>query len=163
SFSSESLRLREFAARSGLIHQWIDVETLPEPERLLQGLDVAPGDLPAVVAGDEVLRGATPGVLSSYLGLTLDAVPERSFDLVVVRLSDGTEVGGRALIIATGARYRRLPISNLAYYEGAGVYYSATETEALECTGSTVVVVGAGNSAGQAAMFLSGRAGKVVL
>jgi thioredoxin reductase (NADPH) len=82
---------------------------------------------------------------------------------LVVRLSDGTEVGGRALIVATGARYRRLPIPNLADYEGAGVYYSATETEAVQCAGSTVVVVGAGNSAGQAAMFLSGRGSRVVL
>jgi thioredoxin reductase (NADPH) len=249
SFSPESLRLREFAARNGLIHQWIDVERLPEPEQLLRDLRVAPEDLPAVVAGDEVLRSATPGMLSSFLGLTLDAVPERRFDVVVVgagpaglaasvyaaseglstltveaiaiggqagtssrienylgfptgisgtdlanramlqaikfgaqitspcvatglgedtsylvvHLSDGTEVGGRALIIATGARYRRLPVASLASYEGAGIYYSATETEALECTGSRVMVVGAGNSAGQAAMFLSERAGKVLL
>jgi len=82
---------------------------------------------------------------------------------LVVRLSDGTEVGGRALVIATGARYRRLPIPELADYEGNGVYYSATETEALQCTGSTVVVVGAGNSSGQAAMFLSRTASRVVL
>jgi thioredoxin reductase (NADPH) len=82
---------------------------------------------------------------------------------LVVRLSDGASVAGRALIIATGARYRRLPIPDLAGYEDCGVYYSATETEAVQCAGGMVMVVGGGNSAGQAAMFLSRRASKVVL
>jgi thioredoxin reductase (NADPH) len=74
---------------------------------------------------------------------------------LVVRLSDGTDVAGRAVIVATGAQYRRLPIDGLERLEGNGVYYAATETEARECATEPVVVVGGGNSAGQAAVFLA--------
>jgi thioredoxin reductase (NADPH) len=68
---------------------------------------------------------------------------------------DGQRVPARSVIIATGAEYRRLPIDNLQRFEGAGVYYAATSMEAQLCTGEDVVVVGAGNSAGQAAVFLA--------
>jgi thioredoxin reductase (NADPH) len=64
-------------------------------------------------------------------------------------------VAGRAVIAATGASYRRLEASRLSEFEGNGVYYAATETEARMCGASPVVVVGGGNSAGQAAIFLS--------
>lgn len=248
-FSPESLRLREFAARNRIFHQWIDVETAPEWPALMRLHAIDPSQLPVVLAGDEVLPLATPGALSELLGLTIQSIPERQFDLVVVgagpaglaacvygaseglstlvveavavggqagtssrienylgfptgipggelanrallqaikfgaqltspcvaigltsdgghlavRLSDGTDVGGRALIVATGAHYRRLGIPELSQFEDAGVYYAATETEAQQCTGTRVVVVGAGNSAGQAAMFLSRRSREVVL
>jgi thioredoxin reductase (NADPH) len=188
-----------------------------------------------------VLRHPTPGELASYLGLTLDSVSQRGFDLVVigggpaglaagvygaseglqtlvlemvaaggqagtssrienylgfptgisgddltqravvqaekfgarltspctatglreaagylvVGLSDGTEVTGRAVIVASGARYRRLDAARREDFEGNGVYYAATEIEARLCAGSPVVVVGGGNSAGQAALFLA--------
>ncbi|HEX3795969.1 MAG TPA: FAD-dependent oxidoreductase [Acidimicrobiales bacterium] len=74
---------------------------------------------------------------------------------LVARLSDGTEVAGRAIIAATGASYRRLPAARLSDFEGNGVYYAATEMEARLCGPSPVVVAGGGNSAGQAAIFLS--------
>src|SRR6266851_5302327 len=74
---------------------------------------------------------------------------------LVVRLSDGTDVAGRAVIVASGARYRRLDAARLADFEGNGVYYAATEMEARLCAGSPVVVAGGGNSAGQAALFLA--------
>jgi thioredoxin reductase (NADPH) len=74
---------------------------------------------------------------------------------LVVRISDGSEVAGRAVIAATGASYRRLEASRLDDFEGNGVYYAATEMEARMCGPSPVVVVGGGNSAGQAAIFLS--------
>jgi thioredoxin reductase (NADPH) len=74
---------------------------------------------------------------------------------LVLRLSDGTDVAGRAVIAATGARYRRLPIDGLERFEGNGVYYAATDMEARLCAGARVVVVGGGNSAGQAAVFLA--------
>ena len=67
----------------------------------------------------------------------------------------------RAVIIATGAEYRRLAIENLAQFEGAGIYYGATFVEAQLCGGDEVIVVGGGNSAGQAAVFLSQTAKKV--
>ena len=73
-----------------------------------------------------------------------------------VELSDGRTLTARAIVVATGARYRRLPVERLAEFEGSGVYYAATELEAQKCTG-TVVVVGGGNSSGQASVFLSRR------
>jgi thioredoxin reductase (NADPH) len=73
----------------------------------------------------------------------------------VVSLIDQSEVPTRAVIVATGARYQRLAISNLEEFEGNGVYYAATDLETRSCSGSSVVVVGGGNSAGQAAIYLS--------
>src|SRR5260370_11064400 len=83
-FSPESLRLREFAARNRLFHQWIDVETAPEGPALLRLHAIDPSQLPVVLAGEEVLPRATPGALSELLGLTIQSIPERQFDLVVV-------------------------------------------------------------------------------
>jgi len=68
---------------------------------------------------------------------------------------DGSRVSARAIVIATGVQYRRLAIPNLAQFEGAGVYYSATAMEAQLCAADEVIVVGGGNSAGQAAVFLA--------
>jgi thioredoxin reductase (NADPH) len=68
---------------------------------------------------------------------------------------DGSRVSARAIVIATGVQYRRLAIPNLAQFEGAGVYYAATAMEAQLCGGDEVIVVGGGNSAGQAAVFLA--------
>jgi len=73
-----------------------------------------------------------------------------------VELTDGRTLRARAVVVATGARYRRLPVERLAELEGSGVFYAATEVEAQKCTGA-VVVVGGGNSAGQASGFLSKR------
>jgi thioredoxin reductase (NADPH) len=202
-----------------------------------------------VIVSGKVLRRPTPGELGEYLGLTVDNVPDRCFDLVivgsgpaglaaavygaseglrtlgvdsvapggqagassridnylgfptgipggdltqralvqaekfgahltapcaanalreqaghlVVGLSDGTEVAGRAVIVASGARYRRLDVDRLADFEGKGVYYAATPIEARECDASPVVVVGGGNSAGQAAMFLADSGSPVTI
>jgi thioredoxin reductase (NADPH) len=76
----------------------------------------------------------------------------------VVRLDDKTDLRGRSVVIATGARYRRLDLPNLEQFEGAGVFYAATDLEARRCHDTDVIVVGGGNSAGQAAMFLAGAA-----
>jgi len=80
-----------------------------------------------------------------------------------IEADDGSRVSARAIVIASGARYRRLPIENLSQYEGAGVYYGATFVEAQLCGGEDVVVVGGGNSAGQAALFLAETARRVHL
>ena len=80
---------------------------------------------------------------------------------LTVELSDASTVAGRAVIIATGARYRRLDVPRLAEFEGNGVYYAATDLEARLCAGSPVVVVGGGNSAGQAAVFLADQGSEV--
>ena len=73
----------------------------------------------------------------------------------VVRLDDKTDLRGRSVVIATGARYRRLRLPNQERFDGAGVYYAATDLEARRCREAEVIVVGGGNSAGQAAMFLA--------
>jgi thioredoxin reductase (NADPH) len=246
-FSPESLRLREFLARNRIPHQWMDADRDEHVERLLQEFGVAATELPVVVASGEVLRQPTPGELASYLGLTIDSLPDRCFDLVVVgggpgglaaavygaseglrtllvemvavggqaattsrienylgfptgisggdltqramvqaekfgahltspcaatglreeaghlviHLADGTDVAGRAVIVATGARYRRLDVARLDDFEGNGVYYAATDMEARMCGGSPVVVAGGGNSAGQAGLYLAAAGSEV--
>jgi thioredoxin reductase (NADPH) len=240
-FSPESLGIREFLVRTRVPHEWLDSDLDPHVEALLRHFGIAATELPVVIATGTVLRRPTPGEVAGYLGLTVESLPERCFDLVVVgggpaglaaavygaseglrtlgvdmtapggqagmssrienylgfpmgvsgaeltqraivqaekfgasltapctvvslgshaghlvaRLSDGSEVAGRAVIAATGASYRRLDASRLSDFEGRGVYYAATEMEARMCGPSPVVVVGGGNSAGQAAIFLS--------
>ena len=70
-------------------------------------------------------------------------------------------VPARSVVIATGAEYRRLPIQNATQFEGAGLYYGATQMEAQLCKGEEIIIVGGGNSAGQAAVFLAGSVRKV--
>jgi len=81
----------------------------------------------------------------------------------ILRLDGGETVTAKCLLIATGADYRRLGVEGSERFEGTGVYYAATVAEAQLCRGSRVVVVGGGNSAGQAAVFLSGHARQVLI
>jgi thioredoxin reductase (NADPH) len=241
--------LREYLSRSRIPHEWLDPDRDEAVAQLLDSLDITPAALPIVLAPGAVLRSATPGVVADYLGLTVNRLPERCFDLVIVGggpaglaaavygaseglrtlgvetlgvggqagassrienylgfptgisggdltqkavvqaerfgahlsapceamslreqaghlvvvLGDGTEVAGRAMIVATGARYRRLPLDRLDEFEGNGVYYAATDLEARACAADPVVVVGGGNSAGQAAMFLAERGSEVTV
>lgn len=242
-FSAESLRVREFLSRVRVPHEWLDPDHDSQVEAVLEHFAIAAGELPVVVVTGSVLRQPTPGDLAAFLGLTLERLPDRCFDLVVVgggpaglaaavygaseglhtlgiemtapggqagtssrienylgfpmgisggdltaravvqaekfgaslsvpctavslrnqaghlvvRLSDGSDVAGRAVIAATGAAYRRLDALRLGDFEGNGAFYAATEIEARMCEGGPVVVVGGGNSAGQAAIFLSQR------
>ena len=80
-----------------------------------------------------------------------------------VELDDGGSVHGRSIIIASGAQYRRLNLPNLAQFEGLGVYYGATPVESQLCQGQEIGIVGGGNSAGQAALYLAGFAKHVLL
>ncbi|MEM8630827.1 MAG: FAD-dependent oxidoreductase [Pseudomonadota bacterium] len=90
------------------------------------------------------------------------AVPRRAREVLKckdnlfhVRLDDGDTVSACSLVIATGVQYRKLPIDRLSEFENAGVYYAATDVEARFCRDSEVAVIGGGNSAGQAAMFMA--------
>ena len=78
-------------------------------------------------------------------------------------LDGGDELRSRAVVVASGARYRRPKIENLAKFEGRGVWYWASPVEARLCADQEVALVGGGNSAGQAAVFLSGHARKVLM
>jgi len=248
-FSPDVLQLREFLSRTRIPYDWIDPDTDPNVGDILEQFGIEPSEFPVVISSDTVLRQATPGSLSQHFGLTVDRLPKRCFDLVivgggpaglaaavygaseglrtlgvdmvapggqaatssrienyfgfpigisggdlaqrgfvqaekfgaqlttpceavslkekaghlVVGLSDGTEVAGRAVIAATGAHYRRLGVDRILEFEAKGVYYAATELEARQCAGSPVVVVGGGNSAGQAAVFLADKGSPVTV
>ena len=97
-------------------------------------------------------RTATP-----YRALSLEPGNGRH----LVRLEDDREIAARAVLLATGAQYRRLPVERLAEFEGLTVFYAAGAPEAQLCAGSRVAVVGGGNSAGQAAVWLA-RGGALV-
>jgi thioredoxin reductase (NADPH) len=80
-----------------------------------------------------------------------------------VHLADGTSLTSTSVVIATGARYRRLDVPRLDYFEKVSVYYAASQAEALMCRGDPVAIIGGGNSAGQAAIFLSTHATRITL
>jgi thioredoxin reductase (NADPH) len=119
---------------------------------------------PNGISGDELVTRTA--VQAQRLGARLNSPcavvglrPEPGF--VVLTLTDGSEIPTRAVIIASGARYRRLAVDDLERFEGAGVYYAATDLEVRTCGGQDVVVVGGGNSAGQAAIYLSQHGSRV--
>jgi thioredoxin reductase (NADPH) len=93
--------------------------------------------------------GAQMLIAKNAKGLACDRRP------YAVMIDNGQRVPARTIVIATGAQYRKLPLENLSRFEGAGVYYGATHLEAQLCGSEEVIVVGGGNSAGQAAVFLA--------
>lgn len=121
---------------------------------------------PAGVTGAELAERATLQARKFGARVT---VPARAVALEerdghhVLTLADGEELHARAVVIASGVHYRRLPLERLEEFEGTSVHYAATEVEAQLCGGDPVAVVGGGNSAGQAALFLSRRAERVHL
>lgn len=113
---------------------------------------------PAGLSGDEltaraVLQAQKFGV---RIKLGTSAVSLSSIaGLHQIHFDDGETVAAKSVIIATGARYNRLPLDRMFEFEGVGVYYAATQMEAEACSERPVVIVGGGNSAGQAALFLT--------
>jgi thioredoxin reductase (NADPH) len=93
--------------------------------------------------------GARLALSRAVVGLDCDAAP------YTLRLEDGQTIRARAIVVATGARYRKLAVAGYERFEGAGIYYAATAMEADLCADDEIVVVGGGNSAGQAAVFLA--------
>ena len=109
---------------------------------------ISGGDLTARSAVQAMRLGARLNAPCEVVGLRVEA----GFHVVILR--DGSEIPTRAVIVASGASYRRLDVENLDRFEGAGVYYAATDLEARVCDGRPVLVIGGGNSAGQAAIHL---------
>jgi thioredoxin reductase (NADPH) len=121
---------------------------------------------PSGISGGELAERAT--IQAKKFGARI-SVPAEATALEdrgehhVVMLEDGKTVEGRTIVIATGARYCKLPVPRIEDFEGAGVYYAATQVEADLCRDDPVVVVGGGNSAGQATLFLARHAAHVRL
>jgi thioredoxin reductase (NADPH) len=119
---------------------------------------------PAGVSGQELAAraytqaekfGAQISIARDAVGLACTRKP------YVLELDNGAHISTRTVVIASGARYRRLDVGRLSDFEGAGVYYGATFVEAQLCRGEEVVVIGGGNSAGQAAVFMADIASHV--
>ncbi|MGW3363141.1 FAD-dependent oxidoreductase [Streptosporangium canum] len=121
---------------------------------------------PTGISGGELAERAVIQAkkFGAHLGVPAEATSLKRRDgHYAVGLRDEPPVEGRTIVIATGARYRKLGVPRLEDFEGNGVYYAATLAEVAFCRGEPVVVVGGGNSAGQATIFLAGHAGSVRL
>jgi len=248
--SAATLRLREFLARNGHPHTYVDLDTDKTSQQLLDRFAVKLEEIPVVICdGRKVLRNPSTHELADCLGLNVSIDSSQVRDLIIVGagpsglaaavyaasegldallveteapggqagssskienylgfptgvsgqelaaraihqarkfgaqmmvarsvakldcqrrpyrlvLDDGSVLSARAVVIATGAQYNKPTIANLKKFEGQGVYYGATYMESQLCEGEDVVVVGGGNSAGQAAVFLSQTARKVYM
>jgi thioredoxin reductase (NADPH) len=119
---------------------------------------------PAGLSGEELaaraaLQAQKFGVCIMLASRAVSLLSEN--DVHHVTFESGEVISARSVIVATGARYNRLPLDRLTEFEGAGVYYAATQMEAQACGDGPVVIVGGGNSAGQAALFLGSTCTKV--
>ena len=101
--------------------------------------------------------GAEIAIPVSVQALECGGGPRQPGMPFTLRLENGTDMRARSVVVASGARYRRIDIENLAMFEGAGVSYWASPVEAKLCEGEEIALVGAGNSAGQAVAYLSPR------
>src|SRR5262249_30754112 len=113
------------------------------------------------LAGRAVLQANKFGALLSVPTPVTRLEFEKAYP--VLHLDGGETITAKCLLIASGAEYRRLGVEGGLRYEGTGVYYAATPNEAQLCRGAQVVLVGGGNSAGQAAVFLAAHVLKVLL
>jgi thioredoxin reductase (NADPH) len=113
------------------------------------------GQEPTARAYNQAQKFGAQVLIAKGTRLTCDRKP------YVVEVENGARIPTRTIVIATGAEYRRLPLKNLPDFEGAGIYYGATFVEAQLCGGEEVIVIGGGNSAGQAAVFLAQTAKRV--
>jgi thioredoxin reductase (NADPH) len=119
---------------------------------------------PAGITGGELADRAVLQAEKFGAALSTPSAVERlAFDEIypVLHLDDGSSVAARSLLIASGAEYRRLDVPGCTDFEGTGVYYAATQNEAELSRGRDVIVVGGGNSAGQASVFMAGQARRV--
>ena len=117
-FSPESLHIMEFLTRSHVPHEWLDADSDPQVEALLAHLDIAAAEFPVVIATGTVLRQATAGDVAGYLGLTVQNLPERCFDLVVV---GGGPAGLAAAVYGASEGLRTLGVEMTAPGGQAGM------------------------------------------
>jgi thioredoxin reductase (NADPH) len=103
--------------------------------------------------------GVEMAIPDEAIGLEADSISDR----YVLKLINNERVSARSIVIATGARYRRLDVADLDKFEGSSVHYWASPLEAKLCAGQEVALIGAGNSAGQAVVYLAGQGAKVCL
>ena len=149
-----------YAASEGLTTVLLDAVAPGGQAATSSRIENYPG-FPAGVSGAELAERAV--IQAKKFGATVSA-PAQVISLegwdstYTLRVLDGEPVQARTVLVATGARYRKLDLTNLERFEQAGVYYAATPFEANVCRGTPVVVVGGGNSAGQAALFLAEQA-----
>ena len=179
-YSPDARRVRDFAARNRLPYRWLDLDGDPGAEALLARFGVAPQDTPIVIlhalknylgfpsgiSGAELAERAMLQARKFGAEFVVPAEAasiEKDGGQYLVRLADGSPVTATLVVIATRARYRRLDVPRLDHFEKMSVYYAASQAEALLCAGDPVAVVGGGNSAGQAAVFLSRHAAQVTL
>jgi thioredoxin reductase (NADPH) len=121
---------------------------------------------PAGLSGEELAARAALQAqkFGACIMLASTAVAlESESDVHHVTFENGEVITAKSIIIATGARYNRLPLDRLSEFEGVGVYYAATQMEAIACGDGPVVIVGGGNSAGQAALFLGSTCAQVYI
>jgi thioredoxin reductase (NADPH) len=151
-----------YAASEGLDTQLMDTVALGGQAGTASRIANYPG-FPAGISGVELTARAF--LQARQFGARL-VVPARAVGLAreddqyTIKLAGGDVVESRTVIVATGARYRRLDVPGLERYEGVSVYYVATQVEAQMCPAGPIVIVGSGNSAGQAALFLSRQAAR---
>jgi thioredoxin reductase (NADPH) len=112
---------------------------------------------PSGISGNELAERAVIQAqkFGAHIVVPADASALDHGELYVVDFGDGDRIVATTIVLATGARYRKLAVPRLEEFEGVGVHYAATEIEALECRMRPVAIVGGGNSAGQAALFLA--------
>jgi thioredoxin reductase (NADPH) len=120
-----------------------------------------PAGLPGAELGNRGYLQALKFGVEFRAPISVLGIERRASGQHAVALCSGQTVRSRAVLIATGASYRSLPVEGSSRFEGAGIYYAATSVEARACRGRTAIVVGGGNSAGQAAMFLAQVAANV--
>src|SRR5450755_322802 len=191
--SSGVIRLQGFLTRNGIPHHLLDPERDHDAAELIAGYAASEGLSVVVLdarafGGQAGASARIENYLGFPTGISGQALAGRAFtqaqkfgaDIMIpigatsldctradgafaLALDGGESVRARSIVVASGARYRRPEIANLDKFEGRGVWYWASPIEARLCAEQEVVLVGGGNSAGQAAVFLSGHARKVYM
>ncbi|HWE69968.1 MAG TPA: FAD-dependent oxidoreductase [Acidimicrobiales bacterium] len=154
-----------YGASEGLVTVVLDAEAAGGQAGLSSRIENYLG-FPSGVSGSELAERAVVQARKFGARITVPAEAvglEASGGSYRVRLRDGATLDTRTVVVASGARYRRLQIPELPEFEATSVYYAATQVEARLCGGDPVTVVGGGNSAGQASLFLAKHSARVTL